>query len=110
MNQPKWGHLKQLHELLMSMEEVLTYGDVKHTEYGHLTTVIISPLSLLKIVIWWVKELIMKFNNCNRQQVTPTRGNQVASLEMHKIVAKTSPLEMEPTLFLVGLLLFFLTV
>lgn len=38
MNQPKWGHLKQLHELLKSMEKVLTYGDVNHTEYGHLTT------------------------------------------------------------------------
>ncbi|CAK9320128.1 unnamed protein product [Citrullus colocynthis] len=38
MNQPKWRHLKQLHELLRSMEKVLTYGDVKHTGYGHLTT------------------------------------------------------------------------
>uniref|UniRef100_A0A9I9CPE9 Beta-galactosidase n=1 Tax=Cucumis melo TaxID=3656 RepID=A0A9I9CPE9_CUCME len=38
MNQPKWGHLKQLHELVKSMEKVLTYGDVKHIEYGHLTT------------------------------------------------------------------------
>lgn len=26
-NLPKWGHLKQLHELLYSMERVLLYGD-----------------------------------------------------------------------------------
>ncbi|TYK07364.1 beta-galactosidase-like [Cucumis melo var. makuwa] len=32
----------------MSMEKVLTYGDVKHTDYGHSTTVRIS-LSLFKI-------------------------------------------------------------
>ncbi|KAL0543715.1 hypothetical protein IC582_018819 [Cucumis melo] len=38
INQPKWEHLKQLNELLMSMEKVLTYGDVKHTDYGHSTT------------------------------------------------------------------------
>ncbi|XP_022972701.1 beta-galactosidase 7-like [Cucurbita maxima] len=36
--EPKWGHLKQLHDLVKSMEEVLTYGEVNHTEYGHLTT------------------------------------------------------------------------
>ncbi|XP_022143801.1 beta-galactosidase 15-like [Momordica charantia] len=38
IHQPKWGHLKELHHHLMSMEKVLTCGDVKHTEYGHLTT------------------------------------------------------------------------
>lgn len=26
-NLPKWGHLKQLHELLYSMQRVLLYGD-----------------------------------------------------------------------------------
>ena len=45
MNQPKWGHLKQLHELIRSMEKVLTYGDVKHIDTGHSTTV--SILNIL---------------------------------------------------------------
>ncbi|RZB91759.1 beta-galactosidase 15-like [Glycine soja] len=37
-NQPKWGHLKQLHELLKSMEDVLTQGTTNHTDYGNLLT------------------------------------------------------------------------
>lgn len=38
-NQPKWGHLKLLHELLKSMEDVLTQGTTNHTDYGNLLTV-----------------------------------------------------------------------
>ncbi|KAL3532020.1 hypothetical protein ACH5RR_005541 [Cinchona calisaya] len=37
VNQPKWGHLKQLHLLLKSMEKILTYGDKsdhQYEEYG----------------------------------------------------------------------------
>ncbi|KAK2995955.1 hypothetical protein RJ640_002497 [Escallonia rubra] len=38
LNQPKWGHLRQLHLLIMSMEKILTYGDVRNVEYGHMMT------------------------------------------------------------------------
>ncbi|KAA8534750.1 hypothetical protein F0562_029808 [Nyssa sinensis] len=31
LNQPKWGHLKQLHNLLKSMERTLTYGNISTT-------------------------------------------------------------------------------
>ncbi|KAK6943932.1 D-galactoside/L-rhamnose binding SUEL lectin domain [Dillenia turbinata] len=36
LNQPKWGHLKQLHEILLSMEKVLVHGDVTHHNYDNL--------------------------------------------------------------------------
>ncbi|XP_022731075.1 beta-galactosidase-like [Durio zibethinus] len=35
LNQPKWGHLKQLHDLLHSMEHTLTYGEVESTDFGN---------------------------------------------------------------------------
>ncbi|KAG5006945.1 hypothetical protein JHK85_025487 [Glycine max] len=38
-NQPKWEHLKLLHELLKSMEDVLTQGTTNHTDYGNLLTI-----------------------------------------------------------------------
>ncbi|KAJ8422382.1 hypothetical protein Cgig2_012098 [Carnegiea gigantea] len=39
LNQPKWGHLKQLHAVLHSMEKVLTHGDVNSTNMGNSVTV-----------------------------------------------------------------------
>lgn len=38
-NQPKWGHLKELHEILMSMEKTLTYGDREDHDYQNLKSV-----------------------------------------------------------------------
>ncbi|KAK9102398.1 hypothetical protein Sjap_019652 [Stephania japonica] len=38
LNQPKWGHLKELHLLLKSMEKVLTYGDISTTDNGNSVT------------------------------------------------------------------------
>ncbi|TKY46213.1 Beta-galactosidase protein [Spatholobus suberectus] len=38
LNQPKWGHLKRLHELLKSMEKVLTMGSSNNIEYGNMMT------------------------------------------------------------------------
>ncbi|XP_020219636.1 beta-galactosidase-like [Cajanus cajan] len=38
LNQPKRGHLKRLHELLRSMEQVLTMGSSRNVEYGNLMT------------------------------------------------------------------------
>ncbi|KAL4188862.1 hypothetical protein AMTRI_Chr08g204130 [Amborella trichopoda] len=34
LRQPKWGHLKQLHGILISMEKVLTSGTVSNTSFG----------------------------------------------------------------------------
>ncbi|KAK7265465.1 hypothetical protein RJT34_33085 [Clitoria ternatea] len=33
--QPKWGHLKELHRVLKSMEESLTSGNVSETDFGN---------------------------------------------------------------------------
>ncbi|KAL2530667.1 Beta-galactosidase 7 [Forsythia ovata] len=35
LNQPKYGHLTQLHNILRSMERTLTYGNVTSTDYGN---------------------------------------------------------------------------
>ncbi|KAI4313742.1 hypothetical protein L6164_026698 [Bauhinia variegata] len=37
-NQPKWGHLKQLHLLLKSMEKILTHGVYRNIEFGNQMT------------------------------------------------------------------------
>ncbi|KAL2897721.1 Beta-galactosidase 7 [Bienertia sinuspersici] len=41
LNQPKWGHLKQLHSILHSIEKVLTYGDVVTNDMDNSVTVTI---------------------------------------------------------------------
>lgn len=38
-NQPKFGHLKELHDALHSMEKVLTHGNVSHTDMGNSVSV-----------------------------------------------------------------------
>ncbi|KAL2227770.1 beta-galactosidase 15-like [Sesamum indicum] len=38
LNQPKYGHLKQLHDVLHSIEKTLTYGNVSSTDYGNSVT------------------------------------------------------------------------
>ncbi|KAF6159859.1 hypothetical protein GIB67_032943 [Kingdonia uniflora] len=38
LNQPKWGHLKQLHLHLKSMEKSLTSGDISSTDLGNSVT------------------------------------------------------------------------
>ncbi|KAL0317452.1 UNVERIFIED_CONTAM: Beta-galactosidase 15 [Sesamum angustifolium] len=35
LNQPKYGHLKQLHDVLHSIEKTLTYGNISSTDYGN---------------------------------------------------------------------------
>ncbi|RVW43989.1 Beta-galactosidase 15 [Vitis vinifera] len=35
LNQPKWGHLKDLHTVLKSMEETLTEGNITTTDMGN---------------------------------------------------------------------------
>ncbi|KAJ9183712.1 hypothetical protein P3X46_007527 [Hevea brasiliensis] len=38
LNQPKWGHLKQLHEVLHSIEETLTHGNITTIDYHNSVT------------------------------------------------------------------------
>ncbi|KAL6884590.1 hypothetical protein ACP4OV_010526 [Aristida adscensionis] len=38
IRQPKYGHLKDLHSLLKSMEKTLVHGDYKDTSYGKTVT------------------------------------------------------------------------
>ncbi|KAF6159860.1 hypothetical protein GIB67_032944 [Kingdonia uniflora] len=38
LNQPKWGHLKQLYLHLKSMEKSLTSGDISSTDFGNSVT------------------------------------------------------------------------
>ncbi|KAB1201441.1 Beta-galactosidase [Morella rubra] len=38
LNQPKWGHLKQLHQVLKSMEKTLTHGNVSTIDLGNSVT------------------------------------------------------------------------
>ncbi|KAG9154970.1 hypothetical protein Leryth_012154 [Lithospermum erythrorhizon] len=39
LNQPKYGHLKELHYILRSMEKALTYGNVTTTDFGNSVSV-----------------------------------------------------------------------
>lgn len=39
LNQPKWGHLKELHEILKSMEYTLTHGNITTKELGNSVSV-----------------------------------------------------------------------
>jgi hypothetical protein len=47
LNQPKWGHLKELHDVLHSMEDTLTRGNISSVDFGNSVSVciIISLLS-----------------------------------------------------------------
>ncbi|XP_052180489.1 beta-galactosidase 15-like [Diospyros lotus] len=35
LNQPKWGHLKELHRVLKSIENPLTHGNISHVDMGN---------------------------------------------------------------------------
>lgn len=35
LNQPKWGHLKQLHEAIKLGEKILTSGNVTTKQFGN---------------------------------------------------------------------------
>ncbi|KAB2623580.1 beta-galactosidase 15-like [Pyrus ussuriensis x Pyrus communis] len=36
LNQPKWGHLQKLHNIILSRERALTYGAVDKIDYGNM--------------------------------------------------------------------------
>ncbi|GAB4833510.1 Beta-galactosidase 7 [Ancistrocladus abbreviatus] len=39
LNQPKWGHLKELHEIIYRLERILTHGDIQNIDYGQMMSV-----------------------------------------------------------------------
>ncbi|KAK3183778.1 hypothetical protein Dsin_031064 [Dipteronia sinensis] len=39
LNQPKWGHLKDLHKVLISMEKTLNHGNISNVNFGNSVTV-----------------------------------------------------------------------
>lgn len=41
LNQPKYGHLKQLHDVFHAMEKTLTYGNISTADFGNLVMVIL---------------------------------------------------------------------
>ncbi|KAJ7979214.1 Beta-galactosidase [Quillaja saponaria] len=43
--QPKWGHLKQLHEVLKSMETTLTHGNISNIDLGNSVTATVYATS-----------------------------------------------------------------
>ncbi|KAI3714480.1 hypothetical protein L6452_21434 [Arctium lappa] len=45
LNQPKYGHLKELHAILHSMEKLLTHGDVSHQDMGNSISVTVYKTS-----------------------------------------------------------------
>ncbi|KAA8516637.1 hypothetical protein F0562_016857 [Nyssa sinensis] len=45
LNQPKWGHLKQLHNLLISMEKILTHGVTREIDFGNMMSATIFKYS-----------------------------------------------------------------
>ncbi|KVH94050.1 hypothetical protein Ccrd_003907 [Cynara cardunculus var. scolymus] len=51
LNQPKYGHLKELHAILHSMEKLLTHGDVSNQDLGNsISTNLITLTSLINFV------------------------------------------------------------
>lgn len=41
LNQPKYGHLKELHDVLHSMENILTHGNITNINFGNSVSVIL---------------------------------------------------------------------
>lgn len=46
LNQPKWGHLKELHNVLFSIQDTLTYGNITNTDLGNSVSVSFPPFYL----------------------------------------------------------------
>ena len=51
LNQPKWGHLKDLHTVLKSMEETLTEGNITTIDMGNSVEVIFLFLFFNKFCV-----------------------------------------------------------
>lgn len=74
VNQPKWGHLKQLHTVLKSMEKPLTYGNISRIDLGN--SIKVSPVSLdYKLTLSLTNPLVVPFK---RRQFTQQTRDQAA--------------------------------
>ena len=107
LNQPKWGHLEQLHSILKSMEDVLTQGSVRDINYESLVSVsffFFFSFKYLKEAIIYNFFLFLFFFNC-RPQFSVTKANQVASLEMRSQKIQQSTFKTPCIQYQLGLLL-----
>uniref|UniRef100_M4CGN7 beta-galactosidase n=1 Tax=Brassica campestris TaxID=3711 RepID=M4CGN7_BRACM len=48
LNQPKYGHLKQLHDVLHSMEKILTYGNISTIDFGNSASITTQTSMMVK--------------------------------------------------------------
>ncbi|KAL0724682.1 hypothetical protein Bca4012_039281 [Brassica carinata] len=48
LNQPKYGHLKQLHDVLHSMERTLTYGNISTIDFGNSASITTQTSMMVK--------------------------------------------------------------
>ncbi|XP_033131896.1 beta-galactosidase 15-like [Brassica rapa] len=48
LNQPKYGHLKQLHDVLHSMERALTYGNISTIDFGNYASITTQTSMMVK--------------------------------------------------------------
>lgn len=55
LNQPKWGHLKDLHLLLKSLEKIMLYGTATTKTFDKDNLESVYFYSLCHISIRWIK-------------------------------------------------------
>lgn len=82
MNQPKYGHLKQLHDILHSMEKTLTYGNVSTIDFGNFVSVIFFVFLLTNIKHVNFELITYHEHACFRQQFIRLKEDRAVSLEM----------------------------
>lgn len=71
LRQPKYGHLKELHSVLMSMEKILLHGDYIDTNYGDNVTV--RSISCHSFVLEMLSNFVSRVLNlcaCRASNVT----------------------------------------
>ena len=67
LNQPKYGHLKQLHDVLHSMERTLTYGNISTIDFGNSASVI-----FLLFFYQYILEIITYHENITQATIYKT--------------------------------------
>ncbi|KAK7839755.1 beta-galactosidase 15 [Quercus suber] len=84
LNQPKWGHLRQLHSILKSMEDVLTQGSMRDINYETLVssedTTINFQNTMYTIPAWSVTIL----PDCSTEVYNTARVNTQTSIMVKK--------------------------
>ena len=71
LNQPKYGHLKQLHDVLHSMERTLTYGNISTIDFGNSASVILL-LFIFITIVHVILELVTYHENITQATIYKT--------------------------------------